>query len=90
MKIKTPEYEYTIFLTEAEGGGYIADVPSLPGCMTQGETLEETIIFIKDAIELYLKALIDRGRKIPVENGNVIIRVKGKIPRGRKTSIAYS
>ncbi|EKD78704.1 MAG: hypothetical protein ACD_41C00291G0002, partial [uncultured bacterium] len=36
------ELSYTVLFEQAEEGGYIAFVPALPGCMTQGETFEET------------------------------------------------
>lgn len=39
---------------EAEEGGYWAEVPSLPGCVTEGDTWDETIANLKEAIELYL------------------------------------
>ncbi len=41
-------------LEEQEGGGYTVLVPSLPGCISQGETIDEVIKNIKEAIELYL------------------------------------
>ena len=40
-----------------EDGAWIAEVPSLPGCVTQGESREEAIANIHDAIELYLDGL---------------------------------
>ncbi len=40
----------------AEEGGYWAEVPALPGCITQGESLEELRLNIKEAIELWLEA----------------------------------
>jgi len=90
MKYKNNEYQYTIFLHRAEEGGYIADVPLLPGCMSQGETIEEAIQMTRDAIDLYLKVYIDRGKAIPVETENVILQVKGRLPHVRKTSVSYS
>jgi len=45
----------TVILEPQEEGGYTAYVPSLPGCISQGETKEETIKNIKEAIELYLE-----------------------------------
>ena len=42
--------EYTIIIHQAEEGGYWADVPALTGCFSQGETVEETIQNIKQAI----------------------------------------
>ena len=46
--------EIKIMLEEQEGGGYTVLVPSLPGCISQGETIDEVIKNIKEAIELYL------------------------------------
>ena len=48
MKIK-------VVLEPAEEGGYTAYVPSLPGCISEGDTYEEAIENIKEAIELYLE-----------------------------------
>lgn len=58
---------YTIVIQAAEEGGYLAFAPSLPGCMTQGETLEEAQKNITDAIEGYLAVLKEDGEVIPVE-----------------------
>jgi predicted RNase H-like HicB family nuclease len=52
--VKLMEYETYITL---EDGWYIADVPALPGCMSQGRTEEEAVENIKDAINGYLKTL---------------------------------
>lgn len=53
MKQKVLEYN-TIFQKEPEGG-FSVWVPSLPGCTSQGETFEETMKNIKEAITLYLE-----------------------------------
>lgn len=44
----------TVFLEE-DGGGYSVNVPTLPGCFSQGNTFEEAVANIKEAIELYLE-----------------------------------
>ncbi len=62
------EYNYTISLEREEDGGYHAFCPALPGCHTQGDTYEETIENIKDAIKLYIESLKARREKIPTEN----------------------
>jgi predicted RNase H-like HicB family nuclease len=49
--------QYTIVLEEAEEGGYTATVPTLPGCISEGDTYEEALENIKDAIALYLRAV---------------------------------
>ena len=48
-----------------EGDGYWAECPSLPGCVSQGDTLEETISNIKEAIELYIEVLVEDGLPVP-------------------------
>lgn len=60
-------YSYSVFYEEAEEGGYVASVPALPGCHTQGETIEETKRNVQEAIALYLESLLAHGEPIPVE-----------------------
>lgn len=50
-------YEFDVVILEDETGGYVALVPALPGCHTQGDTLEELMKNIKEAIELYTETL---------------------------------
>ena len=52
-------------LTEADGGGFVATVPDLPGCMSDGDTPEEAIANVLDAIEAWLEAAHDAGREAP-------------------------
>lgn len=47
-------------------GGYWAEVPALPGCLTQGKTLDEVIEMAKDAIEGHLTSLVKHGERVPV------------------------
>jgi antitoxin HicB len=62
------EYQYTIILDpDPEEGGYAVTVPTFPGCVTQGETLEEAIAMAKDAIHLYIETLIADGEPVPQE-----------------------
>jgi antitoxin HicB len=61
-------YEYTIILhPDIDEGGYTVTVPALPGCVTQGETIEEAIAMAKDAIRLHVEALIAEGEPVPQE-----------------------
>ncbi|MDO8674399.1 MAG: type II toxin-antitoxin system HicB family antitoxin [Dehalococcoidia bacterium] len=60
---------YTIMLIpDPEEGGYTATVPALPGCITEGDTLEETLENAKDAIRLYLEDVEASGERIPEES----------------------
>ena len=52
-------------MRKEEEGGYTVFVPSLPGCITYGETVDEAIDMAKEAIELYIEELQDRGESIP-------------------------
>lgn len=49
--------KYTVVLEEAEEGGYTVTVPALPGCISEGDSYEEALDNIKDAIALYLRAI---------------------------------
>ncbi len=61
------EVTYTVHIESCEEGGYIAHFPSLPGCHTQGETLEEVLVMAKDALSGYLESLQAHGQAIPQE-----------------------
>lgn len=56
-------YEFDVVIVEDETGGYIAFVPALPGCHTQGESLEELVKNVKEAIELYMETLTEEDKK---------------------------
>jgi predicted RNase H-like HicB family nuclease len=58
---------YRVLLREEAEGGYTVTVPTLPGCVTFGETIDEAIIMAKDAISLYLESLTAHGEEIPTE-----------------------
>jgi len=58
---------YRILLRKEHEGGYT--VPSLPGCVTFGDTLEEGIEMAKEAIQLYIESLKEHGEPVPTEEG---------------------
>ncbi len=59
---------YRVLLRKEPEGGYTVTVPSLPGCVTYGEDIEDAIRMAKEAIELYIEDLIANGEEIPDEN----------------------
>jgi len=59
---------YRVLLRKEPEGGFTVNVPSLPGCVTFGETLEESLIMAREAIELYIESLLAHGEEIPTEN----------------------
>lgn len=58
---------YTVFFERAEEGGYIAKVPALPGCVSQGETFEQAKENVKDAIAGCIEVLKEDGDEVPEE-----------------------
>ena len=67
MRIESAELNFTILIERNEDGGYTATVPSLPGCITQGDTWDETITNAKEAIAGHIEALRTLGKQIPME-----------------------
>jgi predicted RNase H-like HicB family nuclease len=61
-------HTYTIHLEPAEEGGYVVTVPALPGCITQGDTLEEAVAMAEDCVRGFLEALVKAGQPIPTED----------------------
>ena len=56
---------YVVYMEAAEEGGYVVWCPALPGCVSQGETAEEAMDMVKDAIQGYLESLKKHGEPIP-------------------------
>jgi predicted RNase H-like HicB family nuclease len=65
MKIK-------VIIHEAQEGGYWAEVPAIPGCMTQGETMQELIKNLYDAVEGCLSIDMD---KIPLKRNDTVMEL---------------
>jgi len=61
---------FKVILEPSDEGGYTAIVPALPGCISEGDTIEEAMKNIREAIELYLEP-VDEGR---VEKEGVLVR----------------
>lgn len=69
---------YSVIYEEASEGGYVVSVPALPGCHTQGESIEEAEKNVKEAISLYLESLEAHQEKITQEPR--ILQGKVEIP----------
>ena len=57
--------KYRFSIEQDEDGVYVAEVPSLPGCISQGQTREQVVANIKEAIAVYLESLEAHGEPIP-------------------------
>ncbi len=63
---------YKVIFELQEEGGYAVTVPSLPGCISEGDTYDEALANIKEAIDLYLESLRADGSPIPDENHLIV------------------
>ena len=73
---------------KAEEGGYWAEIPALPGCATQGETFEDLLKNLYEAIEGYMEARAEsQGKVLPKEAKIIEIAVRDRFPV--KTSAKY-
>ena len=57
--------KFRVLIEQDEDGVYVAQVPSLPGCITQGSTRQEAVSNAQEAIAAYLESLNERGEAIP-------------------------
>ena len=67
---------YTVILEQESDGGYVVSVPALPGCVSQGDTRDQALKNIREAIELYIEDCIDAGDSIPNETGKEFVRIE--------------
>ena len=63
------KYEIIIYWDKMDET-YIAEVPELPGCMAHGDTEEDALSNVKDAIQLWIDTSIENGEKIPEPKGH--------------------
>jgi len=71
---------YTVIFEQAEEGGFVVHVPALPGCHTQGETLDEAYEMVQDAILAYIRTLQELKEEIPQEKeASIVARIPVKI-----------
>ena len=62
-----------VVLHPGEDGLWVAEVPSLPGCISQGETKDEALRSIREAIDVYVESLEEDGLPVPEETYDTII-----------------
>ena len=67
---------YTAILEREADGGYVATVPALPGCVSQGDTRDEALRNIREAADLYVEDCIGAGDPVPTEVGKEYCELK--------------
>ncbi len=80
--MKMINYNFTVVYEKQPDGSYVASVPALPGCNTEGRTFEEAQEMVVDAIRSYIGSLIKHGEPIPKDKfqnqfvGNVQVPIE--------------
>lgn len=67
--------EYTVVVHPAQEGGYWTEVLALPGCFSQGDTIEEALSNTKEAIECHVEGLREEGQEVSADEVFLIGRV---------------
>lgn len=68
--------KYTVIVEEGRESGYVVYAPALKGCVSQGETKEEALKNIREAMETYVEALLEDGLPVPTEVGKHTIELE--------------
>jgi len=71
--------DYTVLIHPAAEGGYWTEVPALPGCLSQGETIEEALVNTREAIESHITILREDGAEVSGDEGLLIGRVNATV-----------
>jgi predicted RNase H-like HicB family nuclease len=72
---------FTVILTpDEEDGGYVAECPAIPGCVSEGETVEEALANIKEAIAGCLESLAARQHPLPQDGAVIVATVDVDVP----------
>ncbi|HUB25455.1 MAG TPA: type II toxin-antitoxin system HicB family antitoxin [Tepidisphaeraceae bacterium] len=61
-------YRYTVVLEREADGGFHVSCPALPGCHTQGDSLDEAVANAREALSLYIESLIAHNEPLPIED----------------------
>jgi len=69
------QMKYRVLIEQDEDGVFVAEVPSLPGCISQGRTRQEAIENIKEAITVYLESLVAHNEAIPPSISEELVEV---------------
>ena len=86
------EYPFTIrHLNNEEGGGYLIEFPDLPGCMSDGDSIVEAIQNGEDALQAWLQAAKESGRRIPEPNHTELQSGKWvqRVPKSLHAKLVY-
>ena len=73
--------KFTVILTpDPQDGGYVAECPAIPGCISEGDTVEQSLANIKEAIEGCLESLAAHQQELPEECPVIVATVDVDVP----------
>lgn len=72
VKLSQASQTRKVLLYQDEDAYFVVEVPSLPGCVSQGTTRDEALRNIREAIDLHIEVLLDRGQPVPDDNIEVV------------------
>ena len=76
IPLRGPLVKYRVLIEQDEDGAFVAEVPALPGCISQGKTRDEAVANIREAaIAVYLESLRERGVPVPPSISEEIVEV---------------
>ena len=74
--------KFTVLLTpDSEDGGYVAECPIIPGCVSEGDTVEEALANIKEAIEGCLETMAAHQEALPEDQPTIVATVDVDVPK---------
>lgn len=68
--------KYTVIIEQGRESGYVVYCPALKGCVSQGETKKEALRNIKEAMEVYIEALVEDSLPVPTEVGKDTVELE--------------
>ena len=75
MRVSEVYVKFRVLIAQDEDGVFVAEVPSLPGCLSQGTTREGALLNVREAIEAYLESLKEKGEPIPPPIDEEVVEV---------------
>lgn len=76
IPVEVSSMGYTVILEQEPDGGYVVHAPALPGCVSQGDTRQEALANIREAMELYIEDCLEAGDPVPKEVGREFIEIE--------------
>ena len=90
VKKQDNQFQFEVIFTPQKEGGFTVEVPDLPGCISEGETLEEAEANVKEAIELYLETLEERGIPLPSREPLRILKMNVTVLRSEHVKKSHA